>query len=129
MSQYSNSHYYIDNTSTEQSINMCSKHNRHREIVCITCQDIICTKCALFNHRDHNIKEIDETQAEIADNVERLMNIQNEISNLKNKVDEREWLPILIKRYTNSLDEKRDEILKLIDNLKIVLNKREHEIN
>lgn len=53
---------------------MCKKHNRLREICCLDCRELICSKCALFDsHKDHNIREHEEVTDEIADNVDKLM--------------------------------------------------------
>ena len=53
---------------------MCPKHKRKIEIICIDCKERICSNCALFDdHRLHNIKMETEVLEEITTRSECLM--------------------------------------------------------
>jgi len=78
------------------NVNACKKHKRMKEICCIQCKEVICTKCALFEHRDHVVREVEEVYAEMAENVEQIMQLQHLLKSTKAKVDARSWEPILI---------------------------------
>lgn len=53
---------------------LCMKHKRKIEIICIDCKERICSNCALFDdHRLHNIKMEAEVLEEITNRSECLM--------------------------------------------------------
>jgi hypothetical protein len=53
---------------------LCMKHKRRIEIICIDCKERICSNCALFDdHRLHNIKMETEVLEEITNRSECLM--------------------------------------------------------
>jgi len=53
---------------------LCMKHKRKIEIICIDCKERICSNCALFeDHRLHNIKMETEVLDEITNRSECLM--------------------------------------------------------
>jgi hypothetical protein len=53
---------------------LCPKHKRKIEIICIDCKERICSQCALFDdHRQHNIKMEQEVLDEITNRSECLM--------------------------------------------------------
>lgn len=53
---------------------LCMKHKRKIEIICIDCKERICSNCALFDdHRLHNIKMEAEVLEEINNRSECLM--------------------------------------------------------
>lgn len=53
---------------------LCIKHKRKIEIICIDCKERICSNCALFDdHRLHQIKMEQEVLDEISTRSECLM--------------------------------------------------------
>lgn len=57
-----------------QGANVCPKHGKECELICVTCKHKICHNCALFGeHRGHDIREHDEAIQEIAVRTEVLM--------------------------------------------------------
>lgn len=109
---------------------MCKKHNRLREICCLDCRELICSKCALFDsHKDHNIRELEEVTDEIADNVDKLMKMQEDLSYALNKVDSRSWESVLVKKFCTALNDKKDKIITHITRLKTYLDEKLEQIN
>lgn len=98
---------------------MCKIHNRIRDICCLDCRELICSKCALFgSHKDHRIRELEEVTDEVADNVDVLMKLQEDLCHALNKVDSRSWESVLIKKFCMALNDKKDKIITHISKLK-----------
>ena len=59
---------------------ICPIHKKKLEIVCITCMERICSKCALFgDHKSHTYREEDDVHAEINDRKTRLLDTMKEL--------------------------------------------------
>jgi len=89
----------IVNNSYIESHNICLKHKRPREICCIQCKEVICTKCALFDHRNHPFREVEAVGAENAENVQEILQLQQKLESTKAKIDARSWEPIVREKY------------------------------
>lgn len=61
------------NMPIDQS-NLCEKHTKANELICVTCKKMICHSCALFGeHKGHDVREKDEALKEIVVRTEVLM--------------------------------------------------------
>jgi len=108
---------------------MCKKHNRIREICCLDCRELICSKCALFDsHKNCNIREHEEVTDEIADNVDKLMKFQEDLGLAMDKVDKRPWESVFIKKFCIALNDKKDKIISHITKLKKYLDEKLEQI-
>jgi len=110
----------IVTVKTEKSVNnICNKHKRVKDICCIECNISICSKCALFDiHKNHTVREIEEVQAEIADNIVKFIDIQKRLIDIKEKVDQKLWLPVLTNKYESVIINKKEEIKSMFNDIR-----------
>ncbi|KAM3147189.1 hypothetical protein pb186bvf_000905 [Paramecium bursaria] len=94
----------------ESFTNQCPSHRRPLEVVCLQCQTMICTNCALFgNHRSHNIHSEEDVISlleikgqELYDMLEK---IHSECTSMQKNVYEQEFGKQMLEK-TNKLKEK-----------------------
>lgn len=55
-------------------IQICIAHDKPKELICLTCRDMVCHTCALFgDHKGHDVREKIDTMKEIEVRTEVLM--------------------------------------------------------
>lgn len=55
-------------------IQICIAHDKPKELICLTCRDMVCHTCALFgDHKGHDVREKVDTMKEIEVRTEVLM--------------------------------------------------------
>jgi hypothetical protein len=70
------SHRLIPSTQKPPSFDLCSKHNKEKEMFCKTCQEPSCMLCVLSAHKEHQYESVidvaEEYRKNLSSNVEQI---------------------------------------------------------
>jgi RING-type zinc-finger/B-box zinc finger len=129
---------------SEESKKMCPIHKKKRKIICLTCRDIICSKCAIFSiHKEHDLKMEDEMKKEITQRGEYLLELYNLIKQneqiikrddidanyMKFKDRVKELRTEIEKKFKDIYDAIKQKEVKLLDSLQAECDKLETKFN
>lgn len=98
-------------TERHEAIQLCSKHNKIADIVCLSDKCMICHKCALFGeHKLHEYKDLDDFKEILEKKIETLA---SKISNLNMSVSDLEKKDF-IKSMKTKVESKRNDFLSMV---------------
>lgn len=90
----------------------CKHHHKLADLICLTDKKIICSKCALFgDHRNHEIKEIEDFKQIVRSRVSEL---SNELEKLRKPVSKLQVIESA-EAATVRLDTKKRELFKIVE--------------
>jgi len=98
--------YALSSISEEIPKERCQTHDKELELICITDRKRICYKCALVDHKDHEVKEDKDFKGFIRNRAGSLREYLGKVS-----LNEE----IYLKNYLSSLKNQEQHLLKSID--------------
>ncbi|TNV71004.1 hypothetical protein FGO68_gene8232 [Halteria grandinella] len=108
---------------------LCSEHLEKLEIVCLTDQVRICTRCALFGaHRHHEVRSVDDVVREITQKAENIMSVYQKILAKQSELTEQKYFDPLQERFQAVLNESRGTVKERFKELHELLDLKEQRL-
>ncbi|CAD8069800.1 unnamed protein product [Paramecium sonneborni] len=108
---------------------LCQEHLEKLEIVCLTDQVRICTRCALFGqHRHHEVRSVDDVVKEITQKAENIMQIYQKILQKQSELTEQKYFEPLQDRFQSVLTESHNTVKEKFRELHQLLDLKEQRL-
>ncbi|CAD8117326.1 unnamed protein product [Paramecium sonneborni] len=117
------------NNLAQERIELCAEHLEKLEIVCLTDNIRICTKCALFgNHRHHEMKSVDDVVREVTLKAENIMQTYQKILDKQQEMTESKFFEPLSDKFQVMLNESSMSVKEKFRELHQQLDQKEYKL-